>query len=67
MNKKRLSAQPIREGIAEISGMIKVVWRDYRWNTGRVVRDWHIDPDSAEGLEIKVRSVECKKTSGKAS
>lgn len=57
MNKKRFSAQPFREGVAKISGSIKVVWRDFRWNTGKVVRDWHIDPEVAGELEIEVRPI----------
>ena len=57
MSKKRFSAQPIREGVAEFSGSTRVVWRDFRWNTGKVVRDWHIDPELAYNLEIEVRPI----------
>ncbi len=60
MSKPRLTAQPIREGITFISGRPVVVWREFRWNTGSIVRDWHIDPKVARDLEITVLSVRNK-------
>lgn len=54
MSQIPLSARPVSEGIARISGVATVVWRDYRWNTGGVIRDWHIKPDAAEELQIEM-------------
>ncbi len=57
----RLTAQPIAEGFTQTSSGPKLVWRDFRWNTGKVIRDWHIDPNEAEGLEIEVRQINTRK------
>jgi len=57
MSKKRLSAQPIREGVLENSGHIELVWRDYLWNNGHVSRMWYVDPEAATEDQIEIREL----------
>jgi hypothetical protein len=57
MSNKRLTAFPIREGVTEISGSSRVVWRDYRWNNCQVTRAWFIRPDCVEKSEIEVQII----------
>lgn len=49
-----LHARPISEGFLIQNHQQRVVWRDYRWNTGVVFRWWFVDPQDAKGLQIEV-------------
>ena len=55
MSTKRLSAQPIREGVLVSSDRSKIVWREYLWNNGQVARMWFIDPDEVDDLDVETR------------
>jgi hypothetical protein len=55
MSTKRLSAQPIREGVLVSSDRSKTVWREYLWNNGRVSRMWFVDPGEVDELAVETR------------
>ena len=53
----RLKAQPIAEGILQTSSGHKLVWREFRWNTGRTDRMWFVDPDVVNEDQIEIRKL----------
>jgi hypothetical protein len=57
---KQLFAEPVREGLIEISGETQVVWRDYRWNTGQVIRWWFMKAEETLDSEILIRPIAMK-------
>lgn len=57
---KQLFAEPVREGLIEISGNTHVVWRDYRWNTGQVVRWWFMEAEEVLASDILIRPIRMK-------
>lgn len=54
---KQLFAVPIQEGIVEICSNSHVAWRDYRWNTGEIVRRWFVNSDKVQGKRILVQAI----------
>ena len=57
----RLTAQPIAEGRIQTSTDTRLIWRDFRWNTGKVSRMWFIDPDGANETEVEVLALDGSK------
>ncbi|SDY85935.1 hypothetical protein SAMN05444486_10639 [Lentibacter algarum] len=67
MSKKRLTAQPIREGIATDSGFPIVVWRDYRWNNNQISRTWFVELTSIDEAEVEIRPLDGAKQTPEGS
>ncbi|SMX30371.1 hypothetical protein TRP8649_04514 [Pelagimonas phthalicica] len=59
----RLKAQPITEGFMQTSAGLKLVWREFRWNTGRTDRMWFVDPDVVNEDQIEIRELGSAKDS----
>jgi len=57
MRPKQLFALPIQEGVVLIRNECHVVWRDYRWNTGEVVRRWFIDCAKFRNAQIRIEPI----------
>lgn len=55
MKSPRLTAQPMAEGFTSRSEQEIIVWRDFRWNTGKMSRMWFIDPNSVDEAEVEIR------------
>lgn len=58
MRPKQLFAWPFQEGIVLIRDEYHVVWRDYRWNTGQVVRRWFMDCTKFRAAQIRIEPIE---------
>lgn len=58
MRPKQLFALPIQEGIVLICNECHVVWRDYRWNTGQIVRRWFMDRAEFRDAQIRIEPIE---------
>jgi len=48
MARRRLTAQPIREGVSVSANGEYVVFVDYRWNTGEITRRWFADESTVD-------------------
>lgn len=58
MTSTRLTALPIVEGVVKNGTDERVVWRDFRWNTGQITRMWLVDPDDIDEREVFERVLE---------
>lgn len=54
----RLTAQPIAEGYLCTSTGRKLVWREFRWNTGKTSKMWFVDPEEVAENQIEIRRIE---------
>lgn len=54
----RLKAQPIAEGYLQTSSEPKLVWREFRWNTGKISKMWFVDPDDIDEDQIEIRRLD---------
>lgn len=57
MPKIRFVARPIAEGITESSTGHKLIWREFRWNTGRTSKMWFVDPEDVTDERIEIREL----------
>lgn len=53
----RLIAQPIAEGYLITSAEMKLVWREYRWNTGKTSKMWFVDSEEVDQDQIEIREL----------
>lgn len=53
----RLTAQPIAEGYLETSSKCILVWREFRWNTGKRSKMWFVDPECVDEDQIEIRQL----------
>ncbi len=60
----RCTAQPIAEGCLKTSAGMKLVWREFRWNTGKTNKMWFVDPEDVNDGEIEVRPLDNSKSTG---
>ncbi len=54
MCKKLLFAKPISEAVMREETTERLVWRDYLWNSGQVIRVWFEDPSAIDDTMISV-------------
>lgn len=54
----RLTAQPIAEGYMATSAGMKLIWREFVWNTGKTSKMWFVDPEDVEEDQIEIRRME---------
>lgn len=57
----RLTAQPIAEGFIQTSTGPKLIWREFRWNTGKTNRMWFVDPEDVNEDQIEIRRLDTTK------
>lgn len=57
----RLTAQPIAEGYLMTSAGTKLVWREFRWNTGKTSKMWFVDLEDVDDGPIEIHSMETTK------
>lgn len=50
----RLTAQPIAEGLIQTSSGSKLVWREFRWNTGKRSKMWFVDPEKVSEEQVEI-------------
>lgn len=58
MGEKFLFARPVAEAVMQDASAPQAVWRDYLWNSGRVVRLWFVDPETIDDAEIEIRCLQ---------
>ncbi|MHA6268357.1 hypothetical protein ACXYMP_15955 [Aliiroseovarius sp. CAU 1755] len=63
MGKKLLFAKPISEAVMREQSKEQLVWRDYLWNSGQVIRLWFVDPTVIDDTKISVELLQDKETS----
>jgi len=57
----RLTAQPIAEGFIQTSSGPNLIWREFRWNTGKVSKMWFVDPEDIDEEQIEIRRIDSTK------
>ncbi len=62
MTPSLLFAQPIAEGYLETSADKKLVWREFRWNTGKTSKMWFVDPKDIDEGQVEVCSLKQTKS-----
>ncbi|WP_297753987.1 hypothetical protein [uncultured Shimia sp.] len=40
---------------------MSLVWREFRWNTGKISKMWFVDPEDIDEEQIEIRRIDSTK------
>lgn len=60
MKVKKIIAVPFQEGFETVNKGKTLVFTDYRWNTGKVERSWHVNPIRVDLEKVTIRPYSIK-------
>jgi len=60
VNVKKIIAVPFQEGFETVHNAETLVFTDYRWNTGKVERGWHVNPLRVDLVKVTIRPYSIK-------
>lgn len=60
MKIKKIIAVPFQEGFETVDNAETLVFTEYRWNTGKVERSWHVNPIRVDLEKVTIRPYSIK-------